>query len=463
MLIAAAGVITEALLFRSLFDLPRELGTASERLAAMLALAVFTGALLLLEFPLASGFLRIGRALEIRLRLAFLHKIPLLGDRYFQSRLTSDMAERSHSIHRIRHLPELAGQLLRSTFELLLTAAGIIWLDPSSAPWAILSATVAIGLPILAQPPLVERDLRVRSHLGALSRFYLDALLGLVAIRAHSAEASVRREHEGLLVEWARASFGLQRIAVAVDALQFVCGFGLAAATLFSYIGRSGDPAGILLLVYWALNLPVLGQEIAMVAWQYPSYRNLTLRLLEPIGAIEENDAAPATSLDIPTSPAAIQLRNVTVRAAGHTILEKVDLQVPPGSHIAIVGPSGAGKSSLVGLLLGWHKPSAGAVLVDGVELSAARLDQLRQTTAWVDPAVQLWNRSLTHNLTYGCGPAAASRIPDVIDTADPLRDVFRNLPDGSRLRSVKKARWCPAAKDNACLGRALPATASAW
>src|SRR5207237_506871 len=192
---------------------------------------------------------------------------------------------------------------------------GIVWLDPRSAPWAIASAACALLLPLAAQPPLMERDLRVRSHLGALSRFYLDALLGLVAIRAHGAERSLRREHEGLLLEWARAGFGLQRVAVAVDALQFLCGFGLAAALLVSYVGRSGDPAGVLLLVYWALNLPVLGQEIALVAWQYPAYRNLTLRLLEPLGAPTEDVARVPNVQTTASGAAAIALENVTVHA----------------------------------------------------------------------------------------------------------------------------------------------------
>ena len=89
------------------------------------------------KFPITSSLLRFGRRLEIRLRLAFLEKIPRLGDRYFQSRLKSDMAERSHSIHLIRRLPELGGQLLRYSFEIVFTTAGIIWIDPASAPIAL--------------------------------------------------------------------------------------------------------------------------------------------------------------------------------------------------------------------------------------------------------------------------------------------------------------------------------------
>ena len=199
-------------------------------------------ALLCLALAIASGLWRLGRHLEARLRIAFLQKIPRLSDRYFQSRLTSDMAERSHSVQALRLLPSLGGQLMRSTFELALTTVGIIWLDPASAPLALLTAVLAVGLPLAAQPFLAERDLRARSHVGALSRFYLDALLGLVAVRAHGAERAVRREHESLLVEWMRTGFGLQRIVVAAEGVQSLIGFGLAAWLLISYLGREARP-----------------------------------------------------------------------------------------------------------------------------------------------------------------------------------------------------------------------------
>jgi ATP-binding cassette subfamily B protein len=203
--LAAGSVVIEVMLFRGLFDLGRDLGLIEQRLGAMVALLVFVAALLLLELPIAAGLFRLGRRLEARLRLAFLEKIPRLNDRYFQSRPTSDMAERSHSLHQVRLLPDLGGQLLRLLCELALMTAGIAWLDLPSAPVAGLAAVIAVGLPFAVRPLLVERDLRVRTHAGALSRFYLDALLGLVAVRVPGAEPAVRREHESLLVEWAGA------------------------------------------------------------------------------------------------------------------------------------------------------------------------------------------------------------------------------------------------------------------
>jgi ABC-type bacteriocin/lantibiotic exporter with double-glycine peptidase domain len=421
--LASAAVIYEAILFRGLLD--------SRRPGAIYFLLSFSLALLVLEIPIASSLLLLGRRLELRLRQAFLRKIPRLGDRYFQSRLKSDMAERSHSIHLIRRLPELGGQLLRYTFEIIFTTAGIIWLDPSTAPIALLAALAAVAIPLVSQPLLMERDLRVRTHAGALSHFYLDALLGLVAIHTHGAQRSVRRSHDTLLNEWARAGFNLQRAVISLETVQFFAGFGLAIWLLASHLGRTNESGAILLLVYWALNLPALGQEIALIAWQYPGFRNVTLRLLEPLGAIEQNIAPPAPSTLQPnTGAVSIALHNVSVTAAGHTVLRDIDLAIAPGEHIAIVGPSGAGKSSLVGLLLGWYRPATGSVIVDGEILDDSHLDQLRSRTAWVDPSVQIWNRPLVDNLKYGVSLQPRMTVEEVIDAAE-LRRVLERLPDG--------------------------------
>lgn len=123
-------------------------------------------------------------------------------------------------------------------------------------------------------------------------------------------------------------------------------------------------------------------------------------------------------------------LEGVSVRVAGHTVLEGIDLRIEAGSHVAIVGHSGAGKSSLVGLLLGWHRPANGRILVDGEPLHGQHLERLRRETAWVDPAVQLWNRSFLENLLYGTPTDPSLSVGWVIDQAD-LASVLRKLPEG--------------------------------
>lgn len=310
------------------------------------------------------------------------------------------MAHRSHSVHVLRLLPDLGADLVLYTFELVLTTAGLIWLDPASAWLAILAATAGICLPLVAQPALAERELRARTHAGALSIFYLDALLGLIPVRTHGAERTVRREHEHLLLQWIRAGLALQRAVIGVEGVQLLVGFGLAAWLLFDHLGRFGETGSVLLFVYWALNLPFLGQAVALSARQYPVHRNVTLRLLEPLGAPDEapEDAPEVHSASVteravaerPAKDVAITFEEVSVRAAGHVIISEITLEIEAGSQVAILGPSGAGKSSLVSLLLGWHRPIAGRVLIDGAPLDGPRLERMRRETAWVDPAIQL-------------------------------------------------------------------------
>jgi ATP-binding cassette subfamily B protein len=125
-----------------------------------------------------------------------------------------------------------------------------------------------------------------------------------------------------------------------------------------------------------------------------------------------------------------IRMAGVSVAAGGHTVLQDIDLAMAPGEHVAIVGSSGAGKSSLVGLLLGWYRPAAGSVLVDGRPLVGDWLSELRRQTAWVDPAVALWNRSFLDNLRYGAERDGELSLAEILPAAR-LREVLEHLPDG--------------------------------
>jgi len=129
-----------------------------------------------------------------------------------------------------------------------------------------------------------------------------------------------------------------------------------------------------------------------------------------------------------------VQILGGRVVASGHTLLQGLQLQVHAGEHVAIVGPSGAGKSTLLALLLGWHRLAEGRLTVDGQVLDAAALPALRRQTAWVEPGVQLWNRSLVDNLTYASGEQALPRMGPAMAAAQ-LRNVLEKLPDGLQTR----------------------------
>jgi ATP-binding cassette subfamily B protein len=445
LVLAAGGAVLEAVLFRALFDVAgghgagilARLPSLARPAAAVAAALGFVAFLLLLELPVAAGLRGAGTRLENRLRRAFLRKIPRLGDRYFQSRPVSDMAERAHIVHRLRALPPLGGQLVRAACELVATAAALSWLYPRGARIALPLAGALLLVPLLAQPALTERDMRMRNHAGALARFYLDALLGLSAIRTHRAEEAMAHEHGARLREWVAAARAGLRAALAAETLQAIVGFGLAAWLLVDFVRHGNVVAGgsgaVLLVVFWSLSLPALGQEIAFLVQQYPAQRNVTLRLVEPLTtpeAEETGEPDPASPARNDPSGVGVRIAEAVVQAAGHVILTVDALAIEPGEHVAIVGPSGAGKSSLVGLLLGWHQPASGTLAVDGAPLAPRALEALRARTVWVDPTVYLWNRPLHANVAYGLAAAPPS-LEAAIAEAD-LTETARRLPLGN-------------------------------
>ena len=345
------------------------------------------------------------------------------------------MADRSHSIHLARMVPGFGLHFIQIACDLVFTMLGMALIDRASLPLAGAIALVALAIPALVQPLLNERDLRLRNHAGALHVFNLDALLGLVPIRTHGAQRVVRRQHEGLLVEWARSGRGLITLSLCAQALQSLLCLVLVGYLLFAHFNRVGSASGAdLLLVYWALKLPAIGQSLNALAQQYPAQRNMLLRLLEPLNTPTLSAPSPAAvivPLPVPATQAVgIQIQDGRIVAGGHTILEDINLHIAPGEQVAIVGASGAGKSTLLGLLLGWHQLSEGQMQVDGSHLYAQTQEALRHSTAWVDPAIQIWNQSFIDNLHYASSGDAPARMAEVLDQAQ-LRRVLQQLPEG--------------------------------
>ena len=424
---AAGGVVIEALLFRGLLDLTDRLPRSADRLAWLALVIGFCGMLLALEWSAVAGLLRIGRQLELRFRALLLRKVPRLEDRYFQSRLISDMASRAHALQLMRELPEVAALAGSLACTLLFTVAAIAWLFPGAALPAIVAGAAAVGVPWLFRRGLLERDLRVRETSAGLSRFYLDGLLGACTIQAHSADGALMGAQSKQLEQWADAGLRRQTLMVTADAVQSALCIG---SVVWLILGQAaaGWTSSLLLLTFWAVSIPAIGAELATVLWTVPLMRNTILRFLEPLGSPEQDGATPAPRSS--DGGVAVHMDGVRVLAGGHVLLDDISLRITPGEHVAVVGPSGSGKSSLAGLLLGWHTPAQGGLLIDDRPLDAAELSRMRQCTAWIDPQVHLFRATVYSNLTFGNLDAPPGATADAIDDSG-LLDVLPRLPDG--------------------------------
>ena len=409
----AGGAVAEAALLRGSLD---DDGAVRSTLLAVAGLALL---LAVVETLTAAAGLGIGRRLEVGLRRALGRKLPRLPDRYLRSRPPSDLAERAHVLHELRVLPLLATQLLAAALETVLVAIALCVLAPAVAPLVLLATVGALGAAAVVQLPLRERELRAREHLSAVGQTNLDAVLGVLAIRAHGAEAAIAAQHEERLRGWIASARAAVRARTAAAFLQTACGIGLAIPVVVAGLDHLDGAPERLLLVLWAITIPVAAERVGQIALQWPGLRTLALRLAEPLDAPEAARSADAGSSPDGagvTGGVEIVFDGATVRATAREVLTATTLRIAPGEHVALVGTSGAGKSTLMTLALGLADPSEGRVTVDGRPLDGGGATALWPHVAWVEPQVRIWNRDLAGNIAPG---AVRPRVDALVRAAE--------------------------------------------
>jgi subfamily B ATP-binding cassette protein MsbA len=110
--------------------------------------------------------------------------------------------------------------------------------------------------------------------------------------------------------------------------------------------------------------------------------------------------------------------------------LRGITLDIAAGKTVAFVGQSGGGKSTLLSLIPRFYDPSAGRILLDGVDLREYKLDELRRQIALVDQNVVLFNASIAQNIAYGEDNAARARIEEAARRACAWQFI-EGLPQG--------------------------------
>jgi ABC-type multidrug transport system fused ATPase/permease subunit len=115
---------------------------------------------------------------------------------------------------------------------------------------------------------------------------------------------------------------------------------------------------------------------------------------------------------------------------AGRPSLAGVDLDVEPGSRLAVVGGTGSGKSTLAALVPRLYRPSAGRVLLDGHDVADLTLDSLRAAVGIVHQEPVLFSASLRENVAFGRPGASDRQVLDALRAAAAL-DVIEALPEG--------------------------------
>jgi ATP-binding cassette subfamily B protein len=200
-------------------------------------------------------------------------------------------------------------------------------------------------------------------------------------------------------------------------------------------------------LVMLAGPMRMLGVAMGMAQRAIASGNRL-FEILDREPRIESPPAAPP----LPAGGGRVELRNVSLRYEGlrpasasdidHTqmgsmsdaALSDVDLDVEAGRTVALVGPSGSGKTSLVALIARLYDPSAGTVLVDGIDVREVDVASLRSEIAFVADDSFLFTASVAENIAYASPEATMEEVEAAARRAQ-ADDFIRALPDGYETR----------------------------
>lgn len=151
-------------------------------------------------------------------------------------------------------------------------------------------------------------------------------------------------------------------------------------------------------------------RQLEGLALQLSDARVSIERTQEVLNEKHENQSSQRT-IRINGVRGAVRFEDVSFAYGTKTVLQNISFLAEPGTMTALVGPSGAGKSTLLSLVAGFYVPSAGALYVDGKDLSAVDLDSYRAHVGVVFQDNFLFNGTIKENVAFSFPEAGENEI----------------------------------------------------
>lgn len=379
----------------------------------------------------------LAQTVQHELRMEAYDHVQHLDTAWFEERGTGSlMAVLNDDVNQLeRFLDVGANELLQVTTTVIVIGGIFFGIAPDVAWMSMLPMPVILLGSVRFQRWLEPRYAAVRRHVGLLSHQLANNLAGIATIKSFTAERHEVERLEGV----SRAYLDANRRAIALS-------------SAFSPLIRMVIVVGFAVMLVGG-GLQALRGELAVGAYSVLVF--LTQRLLWPLTRLGETFdlyqramASTTRILDLVDTPPAVSdgeqplgrdtvcgdvvFDGVTFRYPRSTqpVLRRVELELPRGRTTAVVGATGAGKSTLVKLLLRFHDPTEGRVLLDGHDLRTLRLADLRSAIGLVSQDVFLFHGTVLENVAYGRRGASADEVTEACGVAEAL-EFIEALPQG--------------------------------
>jgi subfamily B ATP-binding cassette protein MsbA len=397
------------------------------------------------------------------IRLDFFRKLQVLPLSFFQKNSSGDLLSRGLSdANQLQFtLITVANEIVRSPASLIGSISYIAWkayhVQGVTFVLVILAVVPLSVLPIrYVGKKLIKRAGQIQAELGGVTNIFSENLSATKEVRAFSLEEREVARFKGASQTLIRAQMKFMKYEKALTPLiEIISAVGIAFTLLYAYkVNLDQKTFIVLITALYASYEPIK---------KLGSLNNELKRGLGALDRLEEILQAPVAIVDGPgarplvRAHGALSFENVSFSyQTGELVLNEVSVLIPAGTVCALVGPSGAGKSTFANLVPRFFDPVSGRVTLDGHDLRALRLADLRRNIAVVSQDPVLFNDTIYHNLLIARPEATRADIESAARAAY-AHEFILSFPDGyETFVGERGARLSGGQKQRLALARAF-------
>ncbi len=376
------------------------------------------------------------RVLE-QVRLDFFQKLQALPLSFFARQTSGDLLSRGLAdTNQLQYTLTNVGNEIFKQPATLLFALGALLYEASSTPdaWKMLLCLASVPLAVFpiryAGKHILRRAQQLQSQLGVVSDRLSENLSATKEIRAFGLEERETSRFRTAVQSLFHVQMKIVKYSSFLSpTIEFISSLGIAATLVYAYYANIPWTSFLFIVgaIYFAYE-PI--KKIGAI-------NNDLKRGLSALDRIEEILNAPLEIAD-PEKPVTVRrlkgrlaFQNVTFAyKTGEPVLKDVTIDLPPGTVCALVGPSGAGKSTFANLVPRFYEVSSGGISIDGIDVRAMRVADLRRNIAVVSQDPVLFNDTIYNNLLLGRPDATRAEIEQAAKDAF-AHDFIQSQPQG--------------------------------
>ena len=324
--------------------------------------------------------------------------------------------------------------LVKAALTLVGTAGILLFLDLELGLVALLCLPLLALLTNWFRKASASSYRVTREKVALVIVHFVESMGGIRAVQAFRREQRNQEIFDDVNDQYRRANLvAFRLVAWFMPGIRLIGNVTIAAVLLYGgYLAYQGDVT-VGVLAAFLLYLRQFFEPMMEISQFYNTFQSASAALEKLAGVLEQEPGVPE-----PTSPRPIGRASGEVRfehvgfsyVEGRPVLPDLDLTIPAGQTLALVGTTGAGKTTIAKLATRFYDPTAGRVLLDGVDLRELAGDDLRDNVVMVTQENYLFSGTIADNIRFGRPSATMAEVVEAT-TALGAHDFIAAMPEG--------------------------------